>query len=164
METMGFDAVTGTTSSMRSKELAHDYRYFPEPDLQAVYVDEKYIENVKSKLPALPNELIEKYTTKLNLSVYDAEILTEEKYLALYFDELTTLTKNYKAAANWIMGTVKSYLNENAITIQEFPIKPAQIAELIELIDSGKISNSIAIQKNVPCLLKQPNAWPSIRA
>mgnify|MGYP001562587182 CR=1 FL=1 len=164
METMGFDAVKGTTSSMRSKEMAHDYRYFPEPDLQAVYVDKSYISEVKETLPPLPNELIEKFTREMSLSNYDAEVLTEEKYLALYFDELTTLTKNYKAAANWIMGAVKSYLNENALTIQEFPIKPAQIAEIIEMIDAGKISNSIANQKIFPYLIEQPNAKPSVIA
>lgn len=164
METMGFDAVKGTTSSMRSKEMAHDYRYFPEPDLQAVYVDSEYIGQIKSKLPALPNELIEKFTNQMNLSSYDAEVLTEEKYLALYFDELTTLTKNYKAAANWIMGSVKSYLNENALTIQEFPITPAQIAEIIQMIDDGKISNSIANQKIFPYLIEQPDAKPSVVA
>ena len=164
METMGFDAVKGSTSSMRSKELAHDYRYFPEPDLQAVYVDAAYIKNVKNELPALPNELIEKFTSKMKLSNYDAEILTEEKYLALYFDELTTLTKNYKSAANWVMGAIKSHLNENALTIQQFPIKPVQIAELIELIDSGKISNSIANQKIFPYLIDQPDTKPSVIA
>lgn len=164
METMGFDAVTGATSTLRSKEMAHDYRYFPEPDLQAVYVDENYIGKVRNELPALPNELIEKFTTKMNLSAYDAEVLTEEKYLALYFDELTTLTKNYKSAANWIMGAIKSHLNENALTIQQFPIKPDQIAEIIQMIDDGKISNSIANQKIFPYLIEQPTARPSVIA
>ncbi|KAA3651863.1 MAG: Asp-tRNA(Asn)/Glu-tRNA(Gln) amidotransferase subunit GatB [Bacteroidetes bacterium] len=160
METMGFDAVKGTTSSMRSKELAHDYRYFPEPDLQAVYVDSDYIEKVRKDLPALPSELIKKFTSEMNLSTYDAEVLTEEKYFALYFDELTRLTKNYKAAANWMMGAVKSYLNENALTIQEFKIKPDQIAEIIQLIDEGKISNSIANQKIFPYLIEHTNDRP----
>jgi aspartyl-tRNA(Asn)/glutamyl-tRNA(Gln) amidotransferase subunit B len=161
METMGFDAVTGATSTLRSKEMAHDYRYFPEPDLQAVYVDSTYVNSVKKDLPALPNELIEKFTQEMNLSSYDAEILTEEKYLALYFDELTTLTKNYKAAANWVMGAIKSHLNENALTIQQFSIKPDQIAEIIKMIDDGKISNSIANQKIFPYLIEQPNARPN---
>jgi aspartyl-tRNA(Asn)/glutamyl-tRNA(Gln) amidotransferase subunit B len=164
METMGFDAVTGTTSTLRSKEMAHDYRYFPEPDLQAVYVDSTYVNSVKKDLPALPNELIEKFTQEMNLSSYDAEILTEEKYLALYFDELTTLTKNYKAAANWVMGAIKSHLNENALTIQQFPIKPDQIAEIIQMIDDGKISNSIANQKIFPYLIEQPTSRPNVIA
>ncbi len=161
MQTMGFDAVKGTTSVQRSKEQAHDYRYFPEPDLNAVYVEQDYIKNVKNDLPALPNELKDKFTSSYQLSTYDAEVLTEEKYFALYFDELTEYTSNYKAAANWMMGDIKSYLNENAIGIRQFKISPKQIAELIELIDSNKISNSIASQKIFPFLLEHPSEFPA---
>lgn len=156
METMGFDAVTGATKKLRSKEMAHDYRYFPEPDLQAVFVGDDYVSTIKETLPALPKELIEKYTSKLKLSDYDAEVLTEDKYFALYYEELILLTKNYKAAANWMMGSVKSYLNENAIEIKDFPLSPKQIAELIYLTESGAISNSIATQKVFPALIEQP--------
>jgi aspartyl-tRNA(Asn)/glutamyl-tRNA(Gln) amidotransferase subunit B len=156
METMGFDAVTGETNTMRSKEMAHDYRYFPEPDLQAVFVGKDYVEDVKETLPALPNELIKKYTNTLKLSNYDAEVLTEDKYFALYYEELIGLTKSYKTAANWMMGAIKSYLNENAIEIKDFPLTPAHIAELIDLIESGAINNSIANQKVFPALIEQP--------
>ena len=156
METMGFDAVTGETNTMRSKEMAHDYRYFPEPDLQAVFVGKDYVEDVKETLPALPNELIKKYTNTLKLSNYDAEVLTEDKYFALYYEELIGLTKSYKTAANWMMGAIKSYLNENAIEINDFPLTPAHIAELIDLIESGAINNSIANQKVFPALIEQP--------
>lgn len=161
MQTMGFDAVSGTTSAQRSKEQAHDYRYFPEPDLNPVYADEAYINRVKSNLPALPNELIEKFTTTFSLSEYDAAVITEDKYFALYFDELTTYTKNYKAAANWMMGSVKSYLNENAFSIKDFKISAKHIAELIEMIDSGVISNSIASQKIFPVMLEKPDQSPN---
>ena len=156
METMGFDAVTGETRTLRSKEMAHDYRYFPEPDLQAVFVGKTYVSDVKETLPALPKELKEKYTSALKLSDYDAEVLTEEKYFALFYEELIGLTKSYKTAANWMMGAVKSYLNENALEIKEFPLKPKHIAELIELIESGAISNSIANQKVFPALVEHP--------
>jgi aspartyl-tRNA(Asn)/glutamyl-tRNA(Gln) amidotransferase subunit B len=156
METMGFDAVTGETRTLRSKEMAHDYRYFPEPDLQAVFVGKNYVSDVKETLPALPKELKEKYTSALKLSDYDAEVLTEEKYFALFYEELIGLTKSYKTAANWMMGAVKSYLNENALEIKEFPLKPRHIAELIELIESGAISNSIANQKVFPALVEHP--------
>jgi len=156
METMGFDAVTGETKAMRSKEMAHDYRYFPEPDLQAVFVGEQYIADVKQTLPALPKELIEKYTKELKLSDYDAEVLTEDKHFALFYEELIGLTASYKTAANWMMGTIKSYLNEVAIDIKKFPLTPKHIAELIELIESGAINNSIANQKVFPALIAQP--------
>ena len=156
METMGFDAVTGETKTMRSKEMAHDYRYFPEPDLQAIFVGKKYISDVEEHLPALPNELIKKYTSTLKLSDYDAEVLTEDKHFALYYEELIGLTKSYKTAANWMMGAIKSYLNENALEIKNFPLTPKHIADLIDLIESGAINNSIANQKVFPALIEQP--------
>ncbi|MBP6272053.1 MAG: Asp-tRNA(Asn)/Glu-tRNA(Gln) amidotransferase subunit GatB, partial [Fluviicola sp.] len=108
-ETRSFDALKGTTISMRSKEAANDYRYFPEPDLQPIAVDEIYIQQVKSKMPALPRDLFAKYTKEYSLSDYDAGILTDTKAIALYFEGVVAHTKNYKNAANWIMGDVKSF-------------------------------------------------------
>ena len=156
METMGFDAVNGTTHSQRSKEMAHDYRYFPEPDLQAIFVNDKYVSAVKESLPPLPNELLKKYTSELHLSEYDAEVLTEDKHFALFYEQVIQNTKNYKAAANWMMGAVKSYLNENALSIDEFPLSPQHIADLIAMIESNEINNSIATQKVFPSLIKDP--------
>ena len=92
---------------MRSKEAANDYRYFPEPDLQPLFVDEKQIDVVRAEMPPLPDFLYKKYTNDLNLSDYDAQNITESKDIALYFEDLIQFTKNYKAAANWIMGDVK---------------------------------------------------------
>ena len=155
-QTMNFDAVSGKTSVMRSKEMAHDYRYFPEPDLQAVFVEQGYIDDVKSMLPKLPAELIEKYTKELSLSAYDAELITEDKANALYYEEIIKHTSNYKGAANWLMGSIKSYLNENALTINEFKVSPDKIAGLIDLIDSNKINNSIGSQKVFPEMVKNP--------
>jgi len=156
METRGFDAVSGKTNSQRSKEMAHDYRYFPEPDLPPVFIREEYIQKVKQSLPPLPNELIKKYIEDLGLSVYDAEVLTEDKAYALYYEELIKACNNYKAAANWMMGAIKSYLNENALGIEDFPLKAGKIAGIIQMIDEGKISNSIANQKIFPALLDAP--------
>lgn len=155
-QTMNFDAVSGKTSVMRSKEMAHDYRYFPEPDLQAVFIEQGYIEDVKRMLPKLPAELIEKYTTELSLSTYDAELITEDKAIALYYEDIIQYTKNYKGAANWLMGSIKSYLNENALTIDSFKVPADKIAGLIDLIDSNKINNSIAAQKVFPEMVKNP--------
>ncbi|MEX0812089.1 MAG: Asp-tRNA(Asn)/Glu-tRNA(Gln) amidotransferase subunit GatB [Chitinophagales bacterium] len=157
-DTRSFDAVKGTTFTMRSKELAHDYRYFPEPDLPPVRIKADYIEKIKQLMPPLPEELYQRFRKEFELSDYDAQILTDEKEIALYFNELITFTKNYKAAANWVMGAVKSYLNEQAIELTEFVLKPQQIAEIINLIDSGKISNSAATQNLFPAMVEQPNS------
>lgn len=155
METRSFNAVDGTTFTLRSKEEAHDYRYFPEPDLQPTIVKQDYISEVQKTLPQLPNELFKKYTQEYGLSEYDANILIESKPIALYYNELCTLTKNYKAAANWINGPIKSYLNKNAIAIGDLEyMQPKDLAEIIQLIDDGKISNSIAEQKVFPKKVK----------
>jgi aspartyl-tRNA(Asn)/glutamyl-tRNA(Gln) amidotransferase subunit B len=157
-ETRSFDALKGITISMRSKEAANDYRYFPEPDLQPIVVDEVYVAQQKALMPALPRELFEKYTKQLNLSEYDALILTDSKAIALYFEEVIKTTTNYKSAANWIMGDVKSYLNQNGLEMDQFPIRAAQIGALVTLIDSGKVSHSAASQKLFPVLIEQPDA------
>ena len=152
-ETRGFNAVNGETLSQRHKEEANDYRYFPEPDLQPVIVSKKYIDDIKSSLPPLPKELLEKFTTYYKLSKYDAKIIIEDKNTAIYYNKLCKHTKNYKAAANFMNGVIKSYLNENAKSIEEFQVSPKNIAELISLIDENKISNSIATGKIFPMLV-----------
>jgi aspartyl-tRNA(Asn)/glutamyl-tRNA(Gln) amidotransferase subunit B len=159
-DTRSFDAVKGTTFSLRSKEEAMDYRYFPEPDLQPVIIKQDYIEAVKKMLPPMPQQLFKKYTKDLGLSEYDAGIITESKQIALYFEQIITKTNNYKAAANWLMGEIKSYLNQNAMDITNFPVAPENIAKLIQLIDEGKISNTVASQKIFPELIKNPTSTP----
>jgi aspartyl-tRNA(Asn)/glutamyl-tRNA(Gln) amidotransferase subunit B len=152
-ETRSFDALKGITISMRSKEAANDYRYFPEPDLQPLWVTESQIQLVKGDMPALPRELFQKYTSQFGLTEYDASNLTDNKAIALFYESLLVYTKNYKAAANWVMGDVKSYLNENGVDISAFPIEVARLGELIELIESGKVSYSIASQRIFPEML-----------
>ncbi|MFT4602705.1 MAG: aspartyl-tRNA(Asn)/glutamyl-tRNA(Gln) amidotransferase subunit B [Arenicella sp.] len=157
-ETRNFNAVTGTTTAMRSKEAANDYRYFPEPDLQPITVGKEHIERVSATMPPLPAALFKKYTQELSLSDYDAGILTDQKEIALYFEDIIANTSNYKSAANWLMGNVKSYLNEKAITISEFPISAKGVAELVNLIDSGKVSNNLASQKLFPAMLESTDS------
>lgn len=153
-ETRAFDALKGITLSMRTKEAANDYRYFPEPDLPPITVSKEQIAAISNDMPALPNALFERYTKTYGLSDYDAYNITDQKGLALYYEALIAATQNYKAAANWLMGEIKSYLNEQGVDISKFPIEPARIAALIELIDQGKISNSIAAQRLFPELFK----------
>ena len=153
-ETRGFDALKGITISMRSKEAVNDYRYFPEPDLQPLFIKQEQIDEIKKDMPTLPRALFEKYTKEFGLSEYDAYNLTDNKGIALYYEELICHTKNYKVAANWIMGDIKSYLNEFGKEIDEFPLNAERIASLIKLIDEGKISSSVASQKIFPEMLK----------
>jgi aspartyl-tRNA(Asn)/glutamyl-tRNA(Gln) amidotransferase subunit B len=159
-ETRSFDALKGITISMRSKEAANDYRYFPEPDLQPIVLNDEQIKSIQNEMPELPRNLFLKYTTQFGLSEYDALNITDNKGVALYFENLINYTKNYKAAANWIMGEIKSYLNEWGVEISSFPIAALQIAKLIHLIEEGKISNSVAAQKVFPEMLKNPNEEP----
>lgn len=159
-ETRRFDPAKGITYPMRSKEHAHDYRYFPEPDLPPLIVGKKQIEEIKSSMPPLSKELAKKYVTNYGLSEYDAKQLTEDKATALYYESLVGQTTNYKAAANWILGPVKSFLNEKAKEIADFPISVGTMAQLIALIDEGKTNFSVASQKIFPVLLDQPNQKP----
>jgi aspartyl-tRNA(Asn)/glutamyl-tRNA(Gln) amidotransferase subunit B len=152
-ETRAFDALKGSTISMRTKEAANDYRYFPEPDLPPITVSQAQIDEVAKEMPALPGVLFERYTKEFGLSEYDAYNITDQKGIALYYEALIALTKNYKGAANWLMGDIKSYLNEHGMDIQHFPMAPARIAALIELIDQGKVSSSIASQRIFPAML-----------
>ncbi len=157
-ETRGFNAVNGKTLSQRHKEEANDYRYFPEPDLQPIIIGQEYIENVKKSLPPLPKELLQKFTNEFKLSSYDAKIIIEDKGMAMYYEKLCKLTENYKAAANFMNGAIKSYLNENAKSIEDFKISPKNIAELIALIDDNKVSNSVATGKIFPLLLSSDSS------
>ena len=149
----------GTTVGMRSKEQAHDYRYFPEPDLQPITVSEKQKEAIRKAMPPLPRELREKYTTQLGLSEYDAGILTDDKATALYYEDLVSRTSNYKSAANWVMGDVRSWMNENGPDDGRVPDQRRNVlAGLITMIDDGKVSHTIASQKLFPLMLGQHRA------
>jgi len=159
-ETRGFEAVKGITLPQRSKEHAHDYRYFPEPDLPPVVITDEYIKQVKANMPKLPNELISEYVNNYGLPAYDARIITDDKLLAEYFNVLLTLTKNYKAAANWILGPVKNYLNENGLEIKDFKLSQAKLASLIALIDEGKTNFSVASTKIFPVMVAEPGKEP----
>ena len=151
-ETRQFDGGTGETHSLRSKESLNDYRYFPEPDLQPIIVDEKRLADVRAELPALPKALFTHFTGELGLSPYDANVLIEERETADYFLAVVKLTKNYKAAANWITGPMKALQNSTARTLRDLSLSPEHLAELISLIDTGKLSFSVAGQRLLPVL------------
>ncbi|WP_026998971.1 Asp-tRNA(Asn)/Glu-tRNA(Gln) amidotransferase subunit GatB [Eisenibacter elegans] len=154
--TRTFNAVDGKTYSMREKEDMNDYRYFPEPDLTPVVISDEDIAQIKAQMPPLPRELYLKYTQEFGLSDYDAEVLTATKEVALYYNALCQQTKNYKAAANWVTGDIKAYLNKLTLSMEQFPVSPEKIAGLIEIVDQNKVSYSIAAQKIFPALIEQP--------
>jgi aspartyl-tRNA(Asn)/glutamyl-tRNA(Gln) amidotransferase subunit B len=156
-ETRTFDAGNGKTYGMRTKEELNDYRYFPDPDLSPLEVSEAWLAEIKASMPELPAALYQKYVTEYHLPAYDAQVLTDSRDIALYFEAICKATPNYKAASNWVMGPIKSYLNELSLSADEFPLSPGIIAELIALIDSGKISYTIATQRVFTELLKHPN-------
>lgn len=159
-DTRGFDAVEGKTYSMRMKETMNDYRYFPEPDLLPVTVTQEWVEEVRASLPPLPRELRRKFVEEYGLPKYDAEVLTDDKEIALYFEEVCTFTKHYKAASNLMMGAVKSYLNELTLHLENFPLSPQQLAMFTDLLESGKVSKSIAVQRIFPEYLKSQEKSP----
>jgi aspartyl-tRNA(Asn)/glutamyl-tRNA(Gln) amidotransferase subunit B len=155
-ETRSFNPDTNTTSGMREKETMNDYRYFPEPDLPPFEVSPAWVHQIAQQMPALPNTLFEKLTDTYKLPAYDANLLTENSAVAQFFEKTCNITSNYKAVSNWIMGPIKSYLNDNALEIEALLIKPEHIAELISLIDDGKISFSVG-QKIFTKLTENPS-------
>jgi aspartyl-tRNA(Asn)/glutamyl-tRNA(Gln) amidotransferase subunit B len=156
-ETRTFDASNGKTYGMRTKEELNDYRYFPDPDLSPLEVSDAWLSSIRNSMPELPKELYHKYVHSYNLPEYDAIVLTDSRDVAMYFEEVCHLTTNYKAASNWIMGPVKSYLNEHG----KFPVRPQVIADLIMLIDQGKVSFSVASQQIFNELVANPGESPS---
>ncbi|MEK0420548.1 MAG: glutamyl-tRNA amidotransferase [Bacteroidota bacterium] len=153
-ETRGFNGLNGNTFSMRRKELVNDYRYFPEPDLPPLTLQDKDIEAVRHSMPELPETLFNRFHNELGLSEYDASVLTDDKTTALYFNRLIQCTSNYKAAANWVNVSIKGYLNENAMGMESFPLQPEKIAEIIDVIDKNIISHSAAAQHLFPAMIE----------
>jgi aspartyl-tRNA(Asn)/glutamyl-tRNA(Gln) amidotransferase subunit B len=143
-QTLLWDATNGKVAPMRSKEEAHDYRYFPEPDLAPLRVAEQWREEIRVALPELPMARRNRFVEQLGLPKYDADVLTDEKGIADYFEAAAKLVYDAKLASNWIMGEVLRVLKEKKIDITQFPIKPDALAELLNLIAGGTISGKIA--------------------
>ena len=143
-ETRLFDAAQGKTNSMRSKEEAHDYRYFPDPDLPALVVDAGRREQIVSQLPELPEARRRRFIEQYALPEYDAALLTQTRGIADYFEETAKGSGNPKAASNWVMGEVLRNMKERAIEIGAVPITPSALAGLIAIVDQGTISSTVA--------------------
>ncbi|HUH65550.1 MAG TPA: Asp-tRNA(Asn)/Glu-tRNA(Gln) amidotransferase subunit GatB [Syntrophales bacterium] len=143
-ETRLWDDAQGVTMSMRGKEEAHDYRYFPDPDLVPIVVDDSWVEEVRRGLPELPLEKRERFIKDYNLPAYDAGVLTASRILADYFEEVARLSGKPKAASNWVMGDILRFLNEDKKDIKDCPITPQSLADMIKLIEDGTISGKMA--------------------
>ncbi len=163
-ETRSYDADNNITFSLRTKEDADDYRYFPEPDLTPFRITDEYLAEIKSALPVLPDALKKQYIEKLHLPEYDASVICEDKELAGYFEEVIPHCKNYKAVANWLLGPVKSHLNDSNTGYNSFVLSPVKLAALIQIVDDGKLSFGMASSKLFPALLDQPEKEPSVLA
>ncbi len=155
-ETLHFNPATGVTTPMRDKESAHDYRYFPDPDLPPVKLNEEYIEKIKATLPELPWHLFNSLVEDYGLSDYEAELLTADKETALFFLQMTEETGSYKSAANLLINRVLPYLSEKGLGLSEFPLSTKRLAEFIQLIDEGKLSTSSAYQRLFPEMVLHP--------
>jgi aspartyl-tRNA(Asn)/glutamyl-tRNA(Gln) amidotransferase subunit B len=143
-ETRLWDTATGRTYSMRSKEEAHDYRYFPEPDLPPLVADDARVAAVRATMPELPEARRRRFVEQYSIPDYDAGVLTQSAGLADYFEKAAAAAKNAKAASNWIMGELSRVMNERSVEIEQVPLTPDALAGLITLIDQGTISNAIA--------------------
>jgi aspartyl-tRNA(Asn)/glutamyl-tRNA(Gln) amidotransferase subunit B len=153
-ETRNYDAGKNITFALRSKEEAHDYRYFPEPDLQPVRVNQGKIEKAKNAMPALPWERLKKYMNDYGLSRYDAEVLTEDREMSDFFEEVLGLYPQAKSVANVLNTQVRAHLNQRSIELTDYPVSAEQLADLLTSIDKGEISHSVAMQKVLPILEK----------
>jgi aspartyl-tRNA(Asn)/glutamyl-tRNA(Gln) amidotransferase subunit B len=143
-ETRRWDEAQGKTISMRSKEEAHDYRYFPDPDLVTIRIDDAWKARVKASIPELPDARKARYTSEYGLPSYDAEVITSSKKLADLFEESLKSTKDAKAVSNWIMGDLLGYLNANNLDLDDVKLTGESLGEMIGLIEQGTISNKIA--------------------
>jgi len=147
-ETRLWDADRGLTRSMRSKEEAHDYRYFPEPDLLPLTIDPRMIDRVRSELPELPEQMRSRFVEQYALPAYDAEVLTASRPLAEFYEAAVATHANPKAISNWVMGDVIRVANERAVDAEadftDLPVKPEALGKLVALIDAGTISGKIA--------------------
>jgi len=161
-QTLLWNADQNKAESMRNKEEADDYRYFPEPDLFPVVIDKEYEENLRTQLPELPDVKLERFITQYQLPEYDAQILTNDKPLADYFDKSAKYINDYKLLSNWIMVEVLGYINNQNISIKDFDITPKYLAELLNLILDKTISGKIAKEVFADMVLNKKTAMEII--
>jgi aspartyl-tRNA(Asn)/glutamyl-tRNA(Gln) amidotransferase subunit B len=163
-ETRSFNADDDTTFSIRTKEDADDYRYFPDPDLAPFIISEADLEKYRKEIPRLPEEWVQVLISDFQLPEYDARILVEEPEMLKYFLSVTETCRNYKAVSNFFIGPIKSYCNDNGLDIDSIQITPAQWKNMIDMIDDGRLNFSMAATKLLPHLVKDNTKDPSLLA
>ena len=156
-QTRGFDEASGTTYAIRTKEDADDYRYFADPDLPPFLITEEMIESIRKNMPPSQKQRVQALVDDYQLTQYDASMLAAETGLEDYFKQLLEHTSNSKAAANWVLNPIKNWLAENEQAIEDFAVPTASVAAMIQLIDEGKTTYGIAVQKIFPALLNDPS-------
>ena len=159
-ETRSFDAGNSSTFSLRNKEEANDYRYFPDPDLAPFIVTEEMVEDIRKAVPEMPEQRAARYIREFHLPEYDARVLCDEKETADFFESMLQHTSNFKGAANLLLGPVKGYLNEKAIHINDFPVIPENLAGLLRLVEENKINFSMASTRLLHEMIRQPAKQP----
>lgn len=160
-ETRRFDEPTGKTFLMRSKEEANDYRYFPEPDLPPIHIDDDWIEEVRKSIPEMPDKRRERYVNDWGIPEYDAEVLTQTKEMSDFYEATVEKGADPKLAANWLMGSVNAYLNKNQVELGDTALTPEHLATMIKLISDETISSKIAkkVFKEIIKNDTEPKSW-----
>ncbi len=156
--TLNFDADKGTTSPMRSKEEANDYRYFPDPDLPPIVIADEWLEKVKSAMPVLPKELVKTLMSEIGIAAAEATVLADDQKLYQYYIAAQAHVNSKKSLVNWLLGSVRTILNEKQIDISSYTLQPSQLAQVINLVDDKKVSQQNALQLLLPILEKDVNA------
>ncbi len=156
--TLNFDADKGTTSPMRTKEEANDYRYFSDPDLQPIFISDNWLAEITSAMPALPNEISRQMIADFGITKADATLFAEDIDLLNYFNQALPTVNTKKTLINWLVGPIRAVLGERGITIADYKVKPAQLAAAINLVDDKKLTQQIAIQQLLPVVEDHENS------
>jgi len=159
-QTRSFDADTDTTFAIRDKEEANDYRYFPEPDLAPFHLTDEFISGIRNALPALPEDIYDKFQNEYQLPDYDAANLSDEKSTADFFESVAAINKNYKAISNWMLGPLRQYLNSKSKQFCDLILSPGLFSQLVTLVEEGRVNFSIASSRILPLMLEQTGKTP----
>jgi aspartyl-tRNA(Asn)/glutamyl-tRNA(Gln) amidotransferase subunit B len=156
--TLTFDADQGTTAPMRTKEMANDYRYFPDPDLPPIYISDEWLARLKAEMPALPREITARLVADFGITAAEAGIFAEDADLLSYFNLALSQVNQPKSLINWLSGSIRALLSEQQLSIAAFKVSPEQLAAIINLVDDKKITPQIALQQLLPAIENNPAA------
>ena len=154
--TLNFDADQGTTSPMRTKEEANDYRYFPDPDLVPIQISDEHLEEIKASIPELPATITKNLINEYKIASSEAAVLADDAELYQYFNASLQTIDHPKSLINWLTGSIRAFLNEHQMSIATFPVNPSTLSELINLVDNKRVTQQVALQRLLPVLLENP--------